>query len=183
MKRLLPDGAPAKLKLIPAGRDVELVLRLRSASSGRRVAWGSALVVHVPDLGAVSPASGLLKIDREDDVATCCLAEHDVVVHRVREQKDLSPSVESPLASPSSAPPFPSVKAMSVIPAPLMEMTLPSLAAAHCGRGTKCSQPSGESPRQRRDSNVVVVGVTGDVGVPRCSASRRFRRVNRCLVE
>src|SRR5262249_16484221 len=47
------------------------------------------LVLNAPELAAADRAPGLLEKDREGDGAGRRLAEYDVVVRRVREQKDL----------------------------------------------------------------------------------------------
>ena len=90
MNRLLPEGAPAKAKLIcsltATARLVAQVDRVIGVGGIRML---QRLVLDAPERAAADRAPGLLEVDREGDGAGPRLAECDVVVHRVREEEDL----------------------------------------------------------------------------------------------
>src|SRR5262249_15330465 len=72
-----------------AGRDLEIAVQVDRVIGVGGIRMLQRLVLNAPELAAADRAPGLLEKGREGDGAGRRLAEYDVVVRRVREQKDL----------------------------------------------------------------------------------------------
>jgi hypothetical protein len=83
-----PGEAEVELDRL-AGRDVEIVDLLEPVIGVGGIWMLERLELNAPELAAADGTPGLLDENREGDGARRRFAEHDVVVHRVREKKDL----------------------------------------------------------------------------------------------
>ena len=175
-------GRPGEAEVdLLAGRDLKTCW-LRSIGSSGLVASGcsSASYWMLQNLPPLTGAAGLLEIDREGNGAGRRLAEYDVVVHRVREQKDLLAVVGGETARVTVQRAAVRIgEGEMVIPVPLMEITLSPVARRGANRAhgaptavSRVEKRPVASIQQRRRR----LRLRGQGGSQGCSASRRFRR-------